>query len=157
MDVRPHFQTKKTNYCSLTSFLFDFFYLLDHFLQPKDKNTQHKLKISHLIVYNFSYLIISYFQSDIHTHLEAMELGFSSTCQCWLEKVNLMPTPKTQQISYHIVLQSGQVGGGGGGGGRLQTLFKIRWMSCLDLTGSVNMVTILKFFSKPFSHWIRPT
>lgn len=69
------------------------FYLLDHFLQPKDKNTQHKLKISHLIVYNFSSLIIiSYFQSDIHTHHEAMELGFSS-CQTWLKKVNLMPPP----------------------------------------------------------------
>lgn len=56
-----------------TSFLYFTFYLLDDFLQPKDKNTQHKLKISHLIVYNFSCLVISsYFQSDIHTHLEAM-------------------------------------------------------------------------------------
>lgn len=49
------------------------FYLLDHFLQPKDKNTQHKLKISHLIFYSFSSLISSYFQSDIHSLLEAME------------------------------------------------------------------------------------
>ena len=70
------------------------FYSLDHFLQPKDKNTQHKLKISHLIVYNFSSLIIIlYFQSDIHTHLEAKEPRFSSIWQSWLEKVNLMPPP----------------------------------------------------------------
>lgn len=31
------------------------------------------MKIFHLIVYNF-YLIIPYVQSDIHTHLEAVEL-----------------------------------------------------------------------------------
>lgn len=39
-------------------FYWSFLYLLDHFLQPKDNNTQHKLKISHLIVYNFSSSII---------------------------------------------------------------------------------------------------
>lgn len=84
-----HPETKKTN-----CFFYLTFYSLDHFLQPKDKNTQHKLKISHLIVYNFSSLIIiSYFQSDIHTHLEAMELRFSSICQSWLKEVNLMPSP----------------------------------------------------------------
>lgn len=84
------------------------FYSLDHFLQPKDKNTQHKLKISHLIVYNFSSLIIiSYFQSDIHTHLEAVELRCSApTCQTWLEKVNLMPPPSPQKTNHTILFYS---------------------------------------------------
>lgn len=47
---------------------------------------------------------------------------------------------QTQEISYHIVLQSGRVGWGVD-----YRLFKIRWMYRFDLTASVNMVTILKF------------
>lgn len=70
LHTRP--QSTKENYRSSCRFLT--FYSLDHFLQLKD-NTQHKLKISHLIVYNSSSLVILlYFQSDIHTHLEATEL-----------------------------------------------------------------------------------
>lgn len=77
-------QTKNTSSIIELHFYLTF-YLLDHFLQPKDKNTQHKLKISHLIVYSFSSLISSYFQSDIHSLLEAMEPR-NCFCQSWREK-----------------------------------------------------------------------
>lgn len=43
------------------------FYLLYHFLQPNVKNTQHKLKISHLIVHNV--LIFYHFTLSVwHSH-----------------------------------------------------------------------------------------
>lgn len=61
------------------------------FSNPKTENTEHELKIFHLIVYNF-YLIIPYVQSDIHTHLEALELGFCSTCQTGEKKPHLQVT-----------------------------------------------------------------
>lgn len=102
-------KTKRTNFRGSTSLTF---YLLDHFLQPKDKNTQHKLKISHLIVYSFSSLIIiSYFQSDIHTHLEAMELGSSSTRQTWLEKMYPKSlTSPTNQLPHCCTVRTGSGG-----------------------------------------------
>lgn len=103
-----HLQSKKTK--KETTIVLDFyltFYSLDHFLQPKDKNTQHKLKISHLIVYNFSSLIIIlYFQSDIHTHLEAMERD--SVRHNLTGKSEPHASTLPPKIRYHIVIQSGQ-------------------------------------------------
>lgn len=110
--------------------LFYTFYLFDHFLQPRDKNTEHKLKIFHLIVYNF-YLIISYVQSDIHTHLEVKELGLCSTCQTGGNLINSRP----QQLPKRFTVRTGPEG-------FTDFIFKIQLMHCFDSTVTVNMVAI---------------
>lgn len=60
-----------------TDIKFDCFIIsFDHFLQPKDNNTQHKSKISHVI-----FIHHHEFFSVQHSFLEDMGLRFSSACQ----------------------------------------------------------------------------
>lgn len=119
------------------------FYLLDHFLQLKDKNTQHKLKISHLIVYNFSSLIIIFILSVWHSHSpwrHGTRIQFNMSNLTGKSEPHASTLP--QHISYHIVLQSGQAWG------VTNKILFSKYNGCIffDSTGKVNMAAIQMLF-----------
>ncbi len=121
------------------------FYSLDHFLQPKDKNTQHKLKISHLIVYNFSSLIIIFILSVWHSHSpwsHGTGIQFNMSNLTGKSEPHASTSPNK---SVTILFYSQDRPGGRGFTNKI--LFS-KYNGCIffDSTGKVNMAAIQMLF-----------